>query len=37
MLRGKQLDIGEKAKVMAWFTKGVATKEIADCRETLAL
>jgi hypothetical protein len=30
MPRGKQLDVGEKAKVMAWFAEGVSTKEIAN-------
>jgi transposase len=29
MPRGKQLDVGEKAKIMAWFTEGVPAKEIA--------
>ncbi len=30
MPRGKQLDVGEKAKVMAWFSEGISTKEIAN-------
>jgi transposase len=30
MPRGKQLDVGEKAKIMAWFAEGVSTKEIAN-------
>jgi hypothetical protein len=29
MPRSKQLDIIEKAKILAWFREGVATKEIA--------
>jgi hypothetical protein len=33
MPRGKQLDIVEKTKILAWFRGGVATKEIA-CRLT---
>jgi transposase len=30
MPRGKQLDVVEKAKILAWFREGVATKEIAS-------
>jgi transposase len=30
MPRGKQFDIGEKAKVMAWFYVGISAKEIAS-------
>jgi hypothetical protein len=30
MPRGKRFDVGEKAKVMAWFYKGILTKEIAS-------
>ncbi len=30
MPRGKQLDVVEKTKILAWFREGVATKEIAS-------
>jgi transposase len=30
MPRGKQFDVGEKAKVMAWFYEGISAKEIAS-------